>query len=97
MVTGFSELGPGQIDAVYIAEQRGAWLVPAGAVRFGLAGKALWRRLDWLRDGSARPQGRGPGIIPVRRELAVTIKYFGRIGGDYLRDGVLLAVHEVEP
>jgi hypothetical protein len=70
--------------------------MPAGGVRFGLAGKALWRRLDMLRDGPARPQGRGmPGIVPVRVELVVDIKYFGRIGGDYLRDGVVLAVHEV--
>jgi hypothetical protein len=33
----------------------------------------------------------------VRAELVVEVKYFGRIGGDYLRDGVLLAVHEVTP
>jgi ATP-dependent DNA ligase len=95
VVTGFSELGPGQLDAVYVAERRGDWLVPAGAVRFGLAGKALWRRLDQLRDGPVQGRGRGPNIVPVRRELVVAIKYFGRIGGDYLRDGVLLAVYPV--
>jgi hypothetical protein len=31
----------------------------------------------------------------VLPELVVEVKYFGRIGGDYLRDGVVLAVHEV--
>jgi hypothetical protein len=35
--------------------------------------------------------------VPVPAELTVEIKYFGRIGCDYLRDGVLLAVHEVTP
>jgi bifunctional non-homologous end joining protein LigD len=96
VVTGFAELGPGLLDAVYVAELRDDKLVPAGAVRFGLARNSLWRRLDLLRDGPARGLGRGvPAIVPVRPELVVEIKYFGRIGGDYLRDGVVLAVHEV--
>ena len=97
VVTGFAELGPGRVDAIYVAELRGDHPVAAGGVQFGLAGKGLWRCLDWLRDGQARPQGKGPGIVPVRAELVVDVKYFGRIGGDYLRDGVLLAVHEVTP
>jgi bifunctional non-homologous end joining protein LigD len=59
VVTGFSELGPGLIDAVYIAELRGNRLVPAGAVRFGLAGKALWRRLNQLRNATVIPRARG--------------------------------------
>jgi hypothetical protein len=33
----------------------------------------------------------------VSPERVVEVKYFGRIGGDYLRDGVLLAVYEVAP
>jgi bifunctional non-homologous end joining protein LigD len=69
VVTGFSELGPGRLDAVYVAELRGGRLVPAGGVRFGL-GKGLWRRLDPLRDGPPRPQG----IVPVRPELVVAIQ-----------------------
>jgi bifunctional non-homologous end joining protein LigD len=91
LVTGFGEVSPGRLDAIYVAELRDDRLISAGAVRFGLAGKALWRRLDLLRDGPARPQSRGPGIVPVRAELVAEIKYFGRVGGDYLRDGVLLA------
>jgi bifunctional non-homologous end joining protein LigD len=94
VITGFSEVHRGRLDTVYVAELRDDALVPAGAVRFGLS-KDLWRRLDRLRAGPARLQGRGLGIVPVRAELVVEIKYFGRMGGDYLRDGVLLAVHEV--
>jgi len=96
VITGFAELGPGLLDAVYVAELRGDRLMPAGGVRFGLAGKALWRCLDQLRAGPSQLQSRGPGIVPVRTGLVVEIKYLGRVGGDYLRDGVLLRVHEVK-
>ena len=96
VITAFSELGPGLLDAVYVAELRDDRLVPAGGVRFGLAGKTLWRRLDQLRAGPSQLQSRGPGIVPVRAELVVEIKYFGRIGGDYLRDGVLLEHCRIE-
>jgi bifunctional non-homologous end joining protein LigD len=93
VVTGFAELGPGRLDAVYVAELRDANLMPAGGVRFGLAGKGLWRRLNLLRDGPPPPQSRSiPAVVPVHPELVVEIRYFGRIGGDHLRDGVVLAV-----
>ena len=33
-ITGFSELGEGKLDAVYVAEARDGVLCPAGQVRF---------------------------------------------------------------
>jgi hypothetical protein len=49
-ITGFSELGEGRLEAVYVAEERGGALRPAGQVRFGFAGKRLWHVLDRLRN-----------------------------------------------
>jgi hypothetical protein len=39
--TGFSELGEGRLDAVYVAEAGDGVLCPAGQVRF-FVGKGLW-------------------------------------------------------
>jgi bifunctional non-homologous end joining protein LigD len=86
VITGFSELGEGRLEAVYVAELRDGRLVPAGTVQFGLAGKGLWHRLDRLRDGSPFRKG----FIPVRPELVAEVKFFGRIGRGFIRDGVLL-------
>jgi hypothetical protein len=63
-------------------------LVPAGLVKFGLAGKGLWRRLDPLRSG---PETRS-GMVPVRPELVVGVRFSGRYRGGWIRDGVLLSV-----
>ena len=63
-------------------------LVPAGLVKFGLAGKGLWQRLDRLRVG---PETRS-GMIPVRPSLVAGVKYFGRYRTGRIRDGVLLSV-----
>jgi hypothetical protein len=87
-ITGFSELGEGRLEAVYVAEVRDGTLVPAGQVQFGLAGKGLWRRLDRLRDGLPSRKG----LVPVRPELQVTVKYFGRYRAGWIRDGVLQSV-----
>src|SRR5207248_6075498 len=40
-ITGFSELGDGKLDAVYVAEARDGVLCPAGQVRFFVV-KGLW-------------------------------------------------------
>jgi hypothetical protein len=62
--------------------------VPAGLVKFGLAGKELWQRLYRLRDG---PEARS-GMIPVRPKLVAGVRYFGRYRTGWIRDGVLLSV-----
>jgi bifunctional non-homologous end joining protein LigD len=61
-------------EAVAVAEWRDGELVPAGLVKFGLAGRDLWSRLDPLRVG---PASRG-GVVPVRPELVAGVKFFGR-------------------
>jgi bifunctional non-homologous end joining protein LigD len=75
-------------EAVAVAELRDGVLAAAGLVKFGLAGKELWPRLDRLRAGLA---SRG-GVIPVRPELVAAIKFFGRYRAGWIRDGVLLSV-----
>jgi bifunctional non-homologous end joining protein LigD len=72
-ITGFSELGGGRLEAVYVAEERDGVLHPAGQVRFGFAGKGLWHLLDKLRAGPAQK-----GFIPVQLGLVAEVKYFGR-------------------
>jgi bifunctional non-homologous end joining protein LigD len=93
VITGFSELGEGRLEAVYVAEVRDGTLVPAGQVQFGLAGKGLWHRLDRLRDGLSSRKG----FIPVRPELIAEVKFFGRIGRGFIRDGVLMASERASP
>jgi hypothetical protein len=83
VITGYIER-----DAVAVAELKDGVLVPVGLVKFGLAGKGLWRRLDPLRDG---PSTRS-GMIPVRPELVAAVRYFGRYRTGWIRDGVLLSV-----
>jgi ATP-dependent DNA ligase len=83
VITGFVER-----EAVAVAELRDGVLVPAGLVKFGLAGKGLWRRLDLLRDG----QSNRSGVVPVRPEPVVEAKFFGRYRTGWLRDGVLLSI-----
>jgi len=87
VVTGFTELEGGRLEALHVAELNAGELVSAGLVQFGLAGKGLWPALDQLRAGSAER-----GVIPLRRPLQATVKHFGRIGGRYIRDGVLLGL-----
>jgi bifunctional non-homologous end joining protein LigD len=64
VVTGFSEIDPGRIAALHVAERRDGRLVPAGVVRFGRFGGTLRWRLDLLRAGPRRSRG----VIPVRPE-----------------------------
>jgi ATP-dependent DNA ligase len=58
------------------------WCPPL--VKFGLGVKDLWQRLEPLRAG---PASRG-GLVPVRPELVVGVKYFGRYRTGAIRDGV---------
>jgi bifunctional non-homologous end joining protein LigD len=75
-------------EAVAVAEWRDGVLVPAGLVKFGLADKDLWSRLDRLRAGPATRTG----VVPVRPELVAGVKFFGRYRSGAIRDGVLLSV-----
>ena len=88
VVTGFRELGPGRLEALHVAEDRGGELVAAGQVRFGFAGKGLWARVDQLRAESV---GRD-GVVPIEPRLVVQVKYFGRHKGGAIRDGVIVGV-----
>ena len=83
VITGYIEH-----EAVAVAELKGGVLVPVGLVKFGLAGKGLWPRLERRRAG---PTSRA-GIIPVRPELVAGVKFFGRYRSGWIRDGVLLSV-----
>jgi bifunctional non-homologous end joining protein LigD len=83
VIAGFVER-----EAVAVAELRGGELAPVGLVKFGLAGKDLWRRLDPLRTGPASRAG----VVPVRPELVAAVKFFGRYRSGAIRDGVLLSV-----
>jgi bifunctional non-homologous end joining protein LigD len=85
-ITGFSELGDGKLDALYVAEARNGVLCPAGQVRF-FVGKGLWSVLNERRAGPAKK-----GIVPVRLGLVADIKFFGRHKGGSIRDGVILSV-----
>src|SRR6185369_5649312 len=51
IITGFVELGEGRLEAVYVAEARAGRLLPAGSIKFGIGGRGLGHRLDWLRAG----------------------------------------------
>jgi ATP-dependent DNA ligase len=83
VITGYIER-----EAVAVAELRRGVLMPAGLVKFGLAGKGLWPRLAPLRAG---PESRS-GLVPVRPELVAGVRYFGRYTGGWIKDGVLLKV-----
>ena len=88
-IGGFVITGYIEGEAVAVAELRdGGVLVPVGLVKFGLAGKELWHRLERLRSG---PETRS-GLIPVRPELVAGVKFFGRYRGGWIRDGALLSV-----
>ena len=89
-ITGFSELGEGRLEAIYVTEERGGALHPAGQVRFGFAGKGLWHELD--RRRAAGPAKKG--IVPVWLGLVAEIKFFGRHKAGWVRDGVILSLQE---
>lgn len=67
-ITGFSELGEGRLEAVYVGEARDGELRPAGQVRFGFAGKGLWHTFDKLRTDPRRK-----GFVPVQLGLVAEV------------------------
>jgi bifunctional non-homologous end joining protein LigD len=88
-VTGFKETATQKLEAVRVAELRDGKLVPAGEVQFGV-GKGLWAALDRLRTGDAGENG----VVPVKREIQLSVKYFGRHRGGGIRDGVAVRTAE---
>ena len=58
---GFSELGEGRLEAIYVAEVLAGELRPVGQVRFGFAGKGLWPACTPVRGRAAAISRRGPG------------------------------------
>ena len=90
-ITGFSELGDGKLDAVYVAEACDGVLCQAGQVRFSVS-KGLWHLLDERRAGPAKN-----GVVPVWLRLVADIKFFGRHKGGSIRDGVILSVQMANP
>jgi hypothetical protein len=83
VITGYIER-----EVLAVAELRDGVLVPAWLVKFGLAGKDLWSRLDLLRDGPASCGGVHPGAPRAGRR----VKFFGRYRSGAIRDAVLLSV-----
>jgi hypothetical protein len=73
-------------EALRVTEERDGELIDAGEVRFGFAGKGLWSVLDPLREGGASRDG----VVPVRSEIMVKLKFFGRHKGGAIRDGVVV-------
>jgi hypothetical protein len=76
----------GGLEAIRVAQKQSGALVDAGEVRSGFAGKRLWTALDPLRAGSTRD-----GVVPVRPEIWLSIKYFGRHKSGAIRDGVVVS------
>src|SRR4051794_20989697 len=88
VITGFSELGPGRLEVIHVAENEVASWPPRGQGTFGLARTRLWEALDWRRDGPSTRKG----FAPVRPELVAEVKFFGRYPAGWIRDGVLLNI-----
>jgi hypothetical protein len=69
VVTGFASR-----EAVAVAEMQDGMLMPAGLVKFGLAGKELWVRLDRQRVCLETRSG----LIPVRAKFVAGVEFFVR-------------------
>ncbi len=86
-ITGFKELGDGRLEELRVSEMHNGELRPAGTVKFGFAGKGLWGTLDARRSGAARK-----GVVSIAPHVLADIKFYGRLRGWAIRDGVLLSV-----
>jgi ATP-dependent DNA ligase len=69
-ITGFQELGEGRLEAVHVADEIEGEPAPAGQVRYGFAGRRLWREFDALGCGVG-DQGRDPGEAWVTRRQSM--------------------------
>jgi hypothetical protein len=73
IVTAFEEIAPGELEALYVAEEIAGELRPCGQIRIGLPNRRLWPALDVLR----LPRSTGKAT-PVKPWLRVQSKFFGR-------------------
>jgi ATP-dependent DNA ligase len=87
VVTGYRESAPGALEAVRIAELVDGRLRDAGEVRIGV-GRRLLETLRGIRAPGRASVGNG-NVTPVRPELALEVKYFGRHRSGVIRDGVI--------
>jgi ATP-dependent DNA ligase len=87
VVTGYRESAPGALEAVRIAELVDGRLRDAGEVCIGV-GRRLLETLRDIRAPGRASVGNG-NVTPVRPELALEVKYFGRHRSGVIRDGVI--------
>jgi hypothetical protein len=78
------------LEAVRIAELVDGKLCDAGEVRIGL-GRRLLETLRQIRAPGRAAVGNG-NVRPVRPELALGVKYFGRHRSGVIRDGVIRSI-----
>jgi bifunctional non-homologous end joining protein LigD len=90
VVTGYRESAPGALEAVRIAELIEGKLCDAGEVRIGV-GRRLLETLRQIRAPGRATVGNG-NVTPVRPELALEVKYFGRHRSGVIRDGVIRSI-----
>lgn len=85
-IIGFKELGEGRLEEFYVAEQIDGRLIPAGTVEFGFAGKGFWDVMDAHRvERTSRA-----GVYTVAPGLRAEVRFYGRLKGWAIRDGVLI-------
>jgi ATP-dependent DNA ligase len=90
VVTGYRESAPGALEAVRIAELIEGKLCDAGEVRIGV-GRRLLETLRQIRAPGRATVGNG-NVTPLRPELALEVKYFGRHRSGVIRDGVIRSI-----
>jgi hypothetical protein len=83
----------GRRVAVRIAELVEGKLRDAGKIRIGV-GRRLLETLRQIRGPGRASVGNG-NVTPVRPELALEVKYFGRHRSGVIRDGVIRSITKV--
>jgi len=93
VVTGYRESAPGALEAVRIAELVEGKLHDAGEVRIGV-GRRLLETLREIRVLCRAALGNA-NVTPVRPDLALQVKYFGRHRSGVIRDGVIRSINAI--
>jgi len=90
-IIGFSELGDGKLDGVYVAKGATVFYVPQDR-----CGSSSTRGFGMCSMSDA-PGRRRRESSPVWLGLVADIKFFGRHKGGSIRDGVILSVQNGKP